>query len=147
MTIAYKCCNCPRTKYVSWNGYCGDGYPVELAILGALTEEELEVIRFIDEAVKATFVPEPGPEYVLPQFPADCLTQMQQLIWAFDWQYRNPPPPEPPLVENLCGVCRYSLLYTEEETAAKVLELEARNGEPPMVGGDHVVIQIDRSLG
>lgn len=147
MTIAFKCCSCPRTKYVSWNGYCGDGYPVELAILGELTTDELEVIKFIDEAVKATFIPEPpDPKLIPPPFPPG-LTPMEQLMQAFNWSYSHPAPPEPALVENLCGVCRYSLLHTEEETAAKVLEIEARKGEPPLVDGSHVVIQIDRSLG
>lgn len=63
MTIAYKCCNCPRTKYVSWNGYCGDGYPVELAILGALTEELTKPSRLLSypSPDRSTYCPSSPP--------------------------------------------------------------------------------------
>ena len=95
---------------------------------------------------KATFKDDRPPGPVMPPCPPG-MSIADQFVWAFTWWGEHPAPPEPALVENLCGVCRYSLLYTEKETAAKVLEIEARKGEPPMVDGSHVVIQIDRSLG
>lgn len=52
MTLSFDCGNrsCNRTSYGSWSGW-GEHPPVEMSIMSKITEEEFEVIKYIESIV------------------------------------------------------------------------------------------------
>lgn len=92
--------------------------PLNLFIARELTAEDREVIAYIGEVLRDSYV---HPHQPQPEIPAG-LNQFEQLAWAYENFIKYP---EPFLIEYFCGKCLYELMYTEEEVAAKIKELEA----------------------